>query len=154
MNFPIARLLAIMFAAAYVVPLQAQSSDERARTEALIWSKEQANYAGRATAAGLAAYIDSIGDDYLVWAPGQPKPVRPAELKKQNTAAPKGDKEKLVVTLTDFTMHDGTAIIFYSSHKTMTATGQIVDERYETVHVWSRYGTDWKLIGGLARRTS
>lgn len=131
----------------------AQPPDTREQLRALIWQKELANYAGRTTVAGLKTYIDNIGEDYLVWPPGRLSPLHPAELKTQNAAAAKGDKEKLVLTLTDFTMHDGTAIIFYSSHKTMTATGEPVDERYDTIHVWSRYGTDWKLIGGLARRT-
>lgn len=131
----------------------AQTPDAREQLRALIWQKELANYAGRATAAGLKSYIESIGEDYLVWPPGRPSPIHPVELKAQNAAAAKGDKEQLALTLTDFTMHDGTAIIFYSSHKTMTGTGEPVDERYDTIHVWSRYGADWKLIGGLARRT-
>jgi hypothetical protein len=147
------RLTAVGVMLAAAGASSAQTPDARDQLRALIWQKELANYAGRATAAGLKSYIDSIGEDYLVWPPGRPGPLHPAELKAQNAAAAKGDKEQLTLTLTDFTMHDGTAIIFYSSHKTMTATGDLVDERYDTIHVWSRYGTDWKLIGGLARRT-
>lgn len=135
------------------VAVQAQTASEREQVRALIWKKELANYAGRATTAGLQNYIDNIGNDYLVWPPGRSVPLHADELKAQNAAAPKGDKESLTITLTGFTMHDGTAVIFYSSHKTTTATGAPVDERYDTIHVWSRYGSDWKLISGLARRT-
>ncbi len=148
------RLAAVGLMLATVVATSAQQPDARAQVRALIWQKELTNYRGRATVAGLQSYIDSIGDDYLVWPPGRDRPIHPVELKAQNAAAAKGPREKLSLTLTDFTMHDGTAIIFYSSHKTMTATGDPVDERYDTIHVWSLYGTEWKLIGGLARRTS
>jgi ketosteroid isomerase-like protein len=148
------RLAAVAVILATTTASAAQTLDPREALRALIWQKELANYAGRATESGLKSYIDSIGEDYLVWPPGRPAPLHPAELKAQNAAAAKGNKEQLTLTLTDFTMHDGTAIIFYSSHKTMTATGETVDERYDTIHVWSRYGTDWKLIGGLARRAS
>lgn len=142
----------LVLAALLAGAAHAQTADERARVRDLIWAKELANYGGRATTAGMASYIASTSEDYMVWPPGLPKPMRPDELKARAAAAPKGDQEKLALTLSDFTMHDGTAIIYYSSHKTMTATGTPVDERYDTVHVWSRYGADWKLIGGLARR--
>lgn len=154
MIYQIARLAAVGIALALAGIAPAQTASERVRVRALIWRMELANYAGRATPAGLQNYIDSIGKDYLVWPAGRPRPLHPAELKAQNAAAAKGDKEKLTITLTDFTMHEGTAIIFYSSHKTATATGEPVDERYDTIHVWSRYGKTWKLIGGLARRTA
>ena len=131
----------------------APEAPEKAAVRALIWAKELENYSGRTTVEGLARYIASISEDYLVWPPGRPAPLRPDVLKAQNAAAPKGTHEKLALTFVDFTMHEGTAIIYYSSQKTMTATGEVVDERYDTAHIWSRYGSEWKLIGGLARRT-
>ena len=146
-------LAAGIVALAWATASTAQTVSERERVRSLIWQKELGNYAGRATTAGLQAFIESIGPDYLVWPSGRPVPLHPADLRSQNAAAPKGDREHLSLTLVDFTMHDQTAIIFYSSHKTMTATGQVVDERYDTIHVWSLYGKVWKLIGGLGRQT-
>lgn len=142
--------LAMLLLAA--APAHAKGLDANARVRNLIWAQELDNYAGRATVAGMARYIASISEDYLVWPPGAKAPINAAELRRRAATNPVGDKERLTIELTGFTLHDRTAIIYYSSHKTMTATGQTVDERYDTVHVWVRDGKAWKLTGGLARR--
>ena len=57
-----------------------------------------------------------------------------------------------------FTVANGTALTYFSSHRTRLGVGfadksgnRDVDQRYENIHVWSWDGARWTLVGGMAR---
>lgn len=116
-----------------------------------IWAKELKIYQGRAEA-GLEYYLKNTSDRYVGWPPGIPKPSNLDALRKSAAGFNRKNSEKLEMSLTDFTMQDGTAVIYYQTHRTMLPDGTAVDERFDVIHVWVREGSDWKLIGAMARK--
>jgi hypothetical protein len=118
-----------------------------------IWEKEKNIYKGRAEA-GLTYYLANTSDRYVGWPPGQPKPSNLDALRKSAAGVNRKNSEKLELTFTDFTLQDSTAVIYYQTHRTVLPSGKQVDERFDTIHVWVREGTDWKLIGAMARPRS
>jgi hypothetical protein len=118
-----------------------------------IWAKEKKIYQGRAEA-GLTYYFENTSDRYVGWPPGIAKPANLDALRKSSTGLLRKNSEKLEMSLTDFTMQDGTAVIYYQTHRTMLPNGTMVDERFDVIHVWVREGTEWKLIGAMARTRS
>jgi hypothetical protein len=115
-----------------------------------IWAKERKIYEGRAEA-GLTYYLANTSDRYVGWPPGQPKPSNLETLRRTSAAVNRKNSEKLELSLTDFTLRDSTAVIYYQTHRTVRPDGTKVDERFDTIHVWVREGEDWKLIGAMAR---
>ncbi|MCU0759214.1 MAG: nuclear transport factor 2 family protein [Steroidobacteraceae bacterium] len=115
-----------------------------------IWAKEKKIYEGRAEA-GLTYYLANTSDRYVGWPPGQAKPSNLETLRKNSAAVNRKNSEKLELSLTDFTLRDSTAVIYYQTHRTVRPDGTRVDERFDTIHVWVREGDDWKLIGAMAR---
>jgi hypothetical protein len=116
-----------------------------------IWAKERKIYQGRAEA-GLDYYLQNTSERYVGWPPGIPKPSNLDALRRSSAGLNRRNSEKLEMTLTDFTMQDGTAVIYYQTHRTMLPNGTVVDERFDVIHVWVREGADWKLIGAMARK--
>lgn len=124
---------------------------EMAAARDSIWEKEKKIYQGRAEA-GLTYYLQNTSDRYVGWPPGLAKPSSVEALRRSSASVNRKNAEKLEMTLTDFTMQDGTAVIYYQTHRTMLPDGTAVDERFDVIHVWVREGADWKLIGAMARK--
>lgn len=133
-------------------PTQAPAplSAEAAAARDAIWEKEKKIYQGRAEA-GLTYYLQNTSDRYVGWPPGLARPSSVEALRRSSAGVNRKNAEKLEMSLTDFTMQDGTAVIYYQTHRTMLPNGTPVDERFDVIHVWVREGTDWKLIGAMAR---
>ena len=138
------------------VPAEGQQAtatpgDALAAAREAIWAKELKIYQGRAEA-GLEYYLKNTSERYVGWPPGIPKPSSVEALRKSAAGFNRKNSEKLEMSLTDFTMQDGTAVIYYQTHRTMLPDGTAVDERFDVIHVWVREGADWKLIGAMARK--
>jgi hypothetical protein len=129
----------------------AVSAAEVAAARDAIWAKELKIYQGRAEA-GLDYYLKNTSDRYVGWPPGLARPSNLDALRKSSAGLSRKNSEKLEMTLTDFTLQDGTAVIYYQTHRTMLPNGTVVDERFDVIHVWVREGADWKLIGAMARK--
>ena len=132
-------------------PASAPAADAVAAARDAIWAKELKIYKGRAEA-GLDYYLRNTSANYVGWPPGIPKPSNLDALRKSSAGLNRKNSEKLEMSLTDFTMQDGTAVIYYQTHRTMLPNGTPVDERFDVIHVWVREGDDWKLIGAMARK--
>lgn len=131
-------------------PTAGPTAAEFAAARDAVWEKEKKIYQGRAEA-GLTYYLQNTSDRYVGWPPGLAKPSNLDTLRKSSASVNRKNSEKLELTFTDFTLQDGTAVIYYQTHRTMLPNGTPVDERFDTIHVWVREGTDWKLIGAMAR---
>jgi ketosteroid isomerase-like protein len=131
-------------------PAFAQSAEEKAKVEALLWEKEQNIYLGRA-AGGLDYYLSQISENYVGWPPGQAVPADASRLRENAKRMTGNNQEKLTMEKTGFTMEGDTAVIYYRTHRTMRPDGKAVNEQFENIHVYTRRDEDWKLIGALAR---
>lgn len=131
-------------------PAQAVADAALAAARDAIWEKEKKIYFGRAQG-GLTYYLENTSARYVGWPPGTPKPSNLAALRKNAEKMGGNNKEKLEMSLTDFTLQDGTAVIYYETHRTVHPDGTPVDQRFEVIHVWVREAADWKLIGAMAR---
>jgi hypothetical protein len=154
LRFPLATLTALLLVPAFV-PARAQQPGPVvdaavAAARDAIWEKEKKIYKGRAEA-GLTYYLQNTSDRYVGWPPGLSKPASLEGLRKSSAGVNRKNSEKLEMSLTDFTMQDSTAVIYYQTHRTMLPNGTVVDERFDVIHVWVREGADWKLIGAMAR---
>jgi hypothetical protein len=150
---PLAIAAALLLSLLATMPVRAQAPVADAAFTAArdaIWTKEQNIYKGRAEA-GLTYYLANTSDRYVGWPPGLAKPSNLDALRKSSAGVNRKNSEKLELTFTDFTLRDSTAVIYYQTHRTMLPNGTPVDERFDTIHVWVREGTDWKLIGAMAR---
>ncbi len=128
----------------------AQTADDKAKVRDAIWTKEQAIYGNRANG-NLEYYIQNTSDNYVGWPPSAAKPLAVAGLKQDSKRMVGQTKEKLTMQLTDFTMSGNTAVIYYENHRTVKPDGSPVDETFENIHVWTREGADWKLVGAMSR---
>ena len=152
-----APILVLSLVLSALVPAQGQGATPDAGGDALaaareaLWAKELKIYQGRAEA-GLEYYLKNTSDRYVGWPPGIPKPSNLDALRRSSAGFNRKNSEKLEMSLTDFTMQDGTAVIYYQTHRTMLPDGTAVDERFDVIHVWVREGADWKLIGAMARK--
>jgi len=142
--------LAALIAFGAVPPALAQSDADRARIRDAIWAKEQKIYADRANGR-LDFYIANTSPHYVGWPPSAPKPLALTGLKEDGKRLAGQTREKLSMELTDFTLSGDTAVIYYLNHRTMKPDGTPVDEKFENIHVWTREGGDWKLIGAMSR---
>lgn len=143
-------LAAAVLTLAVAAPALAQSAEERAKVEALLWDKEQKIYLGRA-AGGLDYYLSQISENYVGWPPGVAKPSDASALRESAKRMTGNNQEKLTMEKTGFTMEGDTAVIYYKTHRTVRPDGKAVNEQFENIHVYTRRGEDWKLIGALAR---
>lgn len=130
----------------------ASSSDIAAQ----LWKYEQEIYLKRGQG-DLSYYLSLAHPDYTVWAPGWPKPNGHAELVKA-VADLKGRTRGEVITPTlkhiEVDRSGSVAMVYYSTHRTRTADGKIVDDRFDTLHVWVREKDRWLMLGGMARPQS
>lgn len=144
-------LIAVLF----ITPVaQAEETDpETIAARDAIWAKEKAIYAARGDG-NLQVYADSISDAYVGWPPGLEEPGDSSYLRNAaaNMATMENvDNEELTMKLTGFTRSGDTAVIYYSTHRTVLPTGEPVDQRFHIIHVWTLEEGDWRLVGALGR---
>ncbi|MFK7954600.1 MAG: nuclear transport factor 2 family protein [Lysobacterales bacterium] len=121
---------------------------EQAQQE--IWSKEQAIYKARGDG-DLQTYINHSSDRYMGWPPGWDKPSNLDKLREGAKGFVQYKQEELTMQFGGITFSGDTAIIYYSTHRTRKPTGEVVDERFEVIHVWSLEAGEWKLLGSMGR---
>ena len=129
---------------------QAQTAEEKAAVRDAIWAKEQKIYANRANG-NLEYYVQNTSANYVGWPPSAARPLALTGLKEDSKRMVGLTKEKLTMELTDFTLSGGTAVIYYLNHRTVKPDGTPVDEKFENIHVWTREGTEWRLLGAMSR---
>ena len=127
------------------------ASDYEAVKE-LIWSKEQSIYAGRGQG-DFMPYLQSTATGYSAWPPHVAKPNSVRDIEAAVDAMKAFNQEKLALEFVGFVLNGETAIIYYQTHMTVSADGRAVDERYETTHTWTQEDGEWKVLGGMARKT-
>jgi hypothetical protein len=129
----------------------AETSAEYDTAKAEIWAKELAIYDAWGKT-GLDYYIEHSSEHYVGWPPGTPKPSSLNDLKRMQANLVVPNQEKREITFDDLALHDDTAVLYYTTHRTMLPDGTTVDELLHICHVWVRDNTgDWKMIGALGR---
>jgi hypothetical protein len=144
------RTLAVLAVTLCAAPALAQSAAEIEKVKEEIWAKERAIYEGRAKG-GLTFYLENTAPTYLGWPPSAARPMALPGLRQDAQRLAGQNKEKLTMELTGFTMQGDTAVIYYLNHRTMRPDGSTTDEKFENIHVWTRIGSDWRLIGAMSR---
>lgn len=115
-----------------------------------IWAKELAIYAGRSRG-DLTAYQANTARNYLAWPPFNAVPQGNDGLQATGRKLAGQTREKLAMVFIDLALNGSTAVVYYSTHRTMRADGTPSDEHFEVTHTWVRDGDAWKVIGGMAR---
>ncbi len=129
----------------------ADTSSDYETAKAAIWAKELAIYDAWAKT-GLDYYIEHSSPYYVGWPPGAPKPSSLDDLKQLQANLNVPNQEKREITFDGLALQDDTAVLYYTTHRTMLPDGTPVDELLHICHVWVRDDTgDWKLIGALGR---
>lgn len=139
---------------AFIAMNMTANADTRSDYEAAkaaIWAKELAIYDAWAKT-GLDYYIEQSSPSYVGWPPGTAKPSSLADLERMQANLVVPNREKRTITFDALALQDDTAVLYYTTHRTMLADGTPVDELLHICHVWVRDETgDWKLIGALGR---
>ena len=131
--------------------VRAGEVSEYESAKAAIWAKELAIYDAWAKT-GLDYYIENSSANYIGWPPGMPKPSSLDVLKQMQARLVVPNQEEREITFDDLALEDDTAVLYYTTHRTMLPDGTPVDELLHICHVWVRNETgDWKLIGALGR---
>lgn len=143
--------VALVFASLSLAAMPGHS-DPKPSDEALLWSYEQAIYAGRA-AGSLSFYVDHADADYAGWPPQFIAPISRDELIQGANlqAGRSGEQIELHKSLIRFADKGRLALVFYTTHRTRRSDGTAVDESYENIHVWLRHGKSWQIVGGMSR---
>ena len=128
----------------------AQTADEKTKIRDAIWVKEQAIYVNRAQG-DLEYYVQNTSPNYVGWPPSAAKPLPLTGLKADAKRMVGQNKEKLTMEFTDFALSGNTAVIYYANKRSVKPDGTPVDETFENIHVWTREGADWKLVGAMSR---
>jgi hypothetical protein len=128
----------------------AQTADEKAKARDAIWTMEQGIYENRAKG-NLQYYVDNTSDKYVGWPPSAAKPLPLTGLKEDAKRMVGQSKEKLTMAFTDFAMSGNTAVIYYTTKRSVKPDGTPVDEGFENIHVWTREEAGWKLVGAMSR---
>jgi hypothetical protein len=148
---PLSRpLTAIVLTLCLCSAAMAQTADEKTKIRDAIWVKEQAIYANRANG-NLEYYIQNTSQNYIGWPPSAAKPLPLTGLKEDSKRLAGQTKEKLTMELTDFALSGNTAVIYYTNKRSVKPDGTPVDETFENIHVWTREGAEWKLVGAMSR---
>ena len=153
-----ASIIALSTLSILAAPLAAQTAaPDAASAEATIFGIEQAILTGRGKG-DLSPYLNAIGPKYLGWPPTMAEPLSMEGFKRDAVNESALNGETTTMEKHGFTMANGTALAYFSTHRTMLGVGfadkdgnRIVDQRYENIHVWSWDGTRWTLVGGMAR---
>lgn len=132
-------------------PAMAHTEEEYEAAKAAIWAKELAIYDAWSKT-GLDYYIEHSSEHYVGWPPGTPKPSSLDDLKRMNANFEVPNKDTRRIVFDDLALHDDTAVLYYTTYRTMLPDGTPVDEMLHICHVWVRDDTgDWKMIGALGR---
>jgi hypothetical protein len=138
--------LSILMAAA--APARAATPAEIALDE--IWAMEAKIYAGRASGT-MQPYVDAVSKNMLSFPFGTANPVDYAGF-VESAKRFKGDKERNRVFLKGFYLTGGnTAVIFYRAHRTVRPEGTVVDEYWDTTHIYAREDGRWRLMSSINR---
>jgi hypothetical protein len=144
-------LIAMIGVIAFSNLLHAEEPSDYEEAKAAIWAKELAIYDAWAET-GLDYYIEHSSPHYVGWPPGSPEPFSLDVLKQVQANLDVPNQEKRQITFDDLALHDDTAVLYYTTHRTMLPDGTPIDELLHICHVWVRDDTgDWKLVGALGR---
>lgn len=138
------------FFSGLVTTAYAQTAQEKAAAQEAVWTKEQGIYVNRAKG-NLEYYTRNASPNYVGWPPSAARPLALTGLKEDAKRMVGMDKEKLDLEFADFALSGDTAVIYYFTHRTVKPDGTAVDERFENIHVWTRDGADWKIVGAMSR---
>jgi hypothetical protein len=146
------RVLALLlsaFLALFAPSVRAQTPTEAALEE--IWAIEAKIYAGRA-AGTMQPYVDAASRDMLTFPFNAVNPSDYADFVETSKRFT-GDREHNRVYLKGFYLTGGnsTAVIFYRAHRTMRPDGTVVDEYWDTSHIYAREAGGWKLLSSINR---
>ena len=134
--------------AAVAAPLRAATPAEAALEE--IWAMEAKIYAGRATGT-MQPYVDAVSRNMLSFPFGTANPIDYVAF-VESAKRFKGDKESNRIYLKGFYLTGGnTAVIFYRSHRTVRPEGTVVDEYWDTTHIYAREEGRWWLMSSINR---
>jgi hypothetical protein len=115
-----------------------------------IWAMEAKIYAGRASGT-MQPYVDAVSKNMLSFPFGTANPVDYAGF-VESAKRFKGDKERNRIYLKGFYLTGGnTAVIFYRSHRTVRPEGTVVDEYWDTTHIYAREEGRWRLMSSINR---
>ena len=141
-------LSALSILAACAAPVRAASPAETALEE--IWAMEAKIYAGRASGT-MQPYVDAVSRNMLSFPFGTANPVDYDGF-VESAKRFKGDKENNRVYLKGFYLTgDNTAVIFYRAHRTVRPEGAVVDEYWDTTHIYAREEGRWRLMSSINR---
>jgi hypothetical protein len=141
-------LSALSIFAALAAPVRAATPAEIALEE--IWAMEAKIYAGRASGT-MQPYVDAVSRNMLSFPFGTANPVDYAGF-VESAKRFKGDKENNRVYLKGFYLTGGnTAVIFYRAHRTVRPEGTVVDEYWDTTHIYAREDGRWRLMSSINR---
>lgn len=137
----------ILSACTHKVPTAVDYESDRAR----IWELEQTIYERRAVG-DIQFYLDNSNPSYLGWPFGLEKPTNLDSLREWNSENSFQSGEKIQVTLDGVSVEGDTAIAYFSTHRTRKPGGEVTQEKYQNIHVWTRIGDDWTLMGSFSRK--
>ena len=141
-------LSALSIFAAVAAPVRAATPAEVAFEE--IWAMEAKIYAGRASGT-MQPYVDAVSKNMLSFPFGTANPIDYAAF-VESARRFKGDKENNRIYLKGFYLTGGnTAVIFYRGHRTVRPEGTVVDEYWDTTHIYAREDGRWRLMSSINR---
>lgn len=126
------------------------AADAKAAAKEAIWAKEQAVYAARRRA-DPQYYVDNASDHYLGWPPGWTTPSGIDQLRSGAAQMCGMNQEEITLELDGISFDGNTAISFFSTHRTRMPDGEVVDQRYENIHVWVYGNGQWRLLSSMGR---
>ncbi len=140
--------LSWLLVASTATPTHAATPAETALEE--IWAMEAKIYAGRASGT-MQPYVDAVSKNMLSFPFGTANPIDYASF-VETAKRFKGDKERNRIYLKGFYLTGGnTAVIFTRSHRTVRPDGSVVDEYWDTTHIYAREQGRWQLMSSINR---
>ena len=134
--------------AATPVATSVATSAETALEE--IWAMEGRIYAGRARGT-MQPYVDAVSKKMLSFPFGTANPVDYAAF-VESARKFKGNQERNRIYLKGFYLTGGnTAVVFTRSHRTVRPDGAVVDEYWDTTHIYAREDGRWQLMSSINR---
>jgi ABC-type phosphate/phosphonate transport system substrate-binding protein len=148
------RRVALLLSAFLVLVLVASPARAQTPTEAAleeIWAIEAKIYAGRA-AGTMQPYVEAASKDMLTFPFNAVDPSDYDDFVESSKLFT-GNQERNRVYLKGFYLTGGnsTAVIFYRAHRTMRPDGTVVDEYWDTSHIYARESGGWKMLSSINR---
>ncbi len=139
--------LTILSACAHKEPATVGYQTDKAR----VWELEQSIYERRAVG-DIQFYLDNSNPNYLGWPYGLNEPTKLDSLREWVSENPFQAGEEIKVTLDGFAVEGDTAIAYFSTHRTRKPGGEVVENRFQNIHVWTRVDGEWTLMGSFSRK--